>query len=74
MVRPAWAHTCGCKSRCELVTVSKAKRSCIRVASMTMMATCYNLKRLAKFLNDGVDAFYKACLSKSEVRPQGANA
>ena len=20
-VRPAWAHTCGCKSRCKLVTV-----------------------------------------------------
>lgn len=30
-VRPAWAHTCGCKSRCELVTVSKAKRNCVRV-------------------------------------------
>lgn len=24
-VRPAWAHTCGCKSRCDLVTVSKVK-------------------------------------------------
>ena len=30
-VRPAWAHTCGCKSRCELVTVSKVKRNCERV-------------------------------------------
>jgi hypothetical protein len=30
-VRPAWAHTCGCKSRCELVTVSKVKRNCVRV-------------------------------------------
>jgi len=30
VVRPAWAHTCGCKSRCELVTVSKAKRNCVR--------------------------------------------
>jgi len=29
MVRPAWAYTCGCKSRCELLTVSKAKR-CIK--------------------------------------------
>ena len=29
MVRTAWAHTCGCKSRCELVTVSKAKRNCV---------------------------------------------
>ena len=31
LVRPAWAHTCGCKSRCELVTVSKVKRNCVRV-------------------------------------------
>ncbi|OOG89739.1 hypothetical protein B0E41_00070 [Hydrogenophaga sp. A37] len=29
-MRPAWAHTCGCKSRCELVTVSKVKRNCVR--------------------------------------------
>ena len=27
--------------------------------AMTMMAACYNLKRLAKLLDDGVDAFYK---------------
>ena len=27
---------------------------------MTMMATCYNIKRLAGFLKDGVDTFYKA--------------
>ena len=42
--------------------------------AMTMMAACYNLKRLAKFLDDGVDAFYKSGASKSEVCPQGANA
>ena len=42
--------------------------------AMTMMATCYNLKRLAKFLDDGVDAFYKNKPSKTEVRLQGANA
>ena len=29
-VRPAWAHACGCKSRCKLVTVSKVKRNCMR--------------------------------------------
>ena len=29
-MRPAWVHTCGCESRCELVTVSKAKRNCVR--------------------------------------------
>ena len=42
--------------------------------AMTMMAACYNLKRLAKFLDDGVDAFYKNKQSKTEVRLQGANA
>ncbi len=31
MVRPAWAHICWCKSRCELITVSKVKRNCVRV-------------------------------------------
>lgn len=41
--------------------------------AMTMMATCYNLKRLARFLEDGVDAFFKAKPSKSQVRLQGAN-
>jgi len=30
-VRPAWAHSYGCKSRRELVTVSEVKRNCMRV-------------------------------------------
>ena len=42
--------------------------------AMTMMAACYNLKRMAKFLDDGVDAFYKACSSKSEVCLEGVKA
>ena len=43
---------------------------------LTMMATCYNLKRLAGFLKDRVDAFYKAATSpsKSETRLKTANA
>ena len=41
--------------------------------AMTMMATCYNLKRLARFLEDGVDVFFKVKPSKSQVRLQGAN-
>lgn len=43
---------------------------------MTKMAACYNLKRLAKFLDEGVDAFYKdkGMPSKTEVRLQGVNA
>ncbi len=30
MVRPAWAHSCGWKSRHELVTASEVKRNCVR--------------------------------------------
>lgn len=30
-MRPAWAHSCGCKSRHELVTASEVKRNCMRV-------------------------------------------
>lgn len=44
--------------------------------AMTMMAACYNLKRLASFLHRQVDAFFKpergAC--KAQVRPRTANA
>lgn len=29
-VRPAWAHSCGCKSCRELVTANEAKRNCTR--------------------------------------------
>ena len=31
VVRPAWAHSYGWKSRRELVTVSEVKRNCMRV-------------------------------------------
>jgi hypothetical protein len=30
-VRPARAHSCGCKSHRELITASEAKRNCVRV-------------------------------------------
>ena len=30
-VRPAWAHSCGCKSRRKLITANEAKRNCMRV-------------------------------------------
>ncbi len=42
--------------------------------SMTIMAACYNLKRLAKYLDDGVDTFYKNKPSKTEARLKGGNA
>jgi hypothetical protein len=30
MVRPARAHSCGCKSRRKLITTNEAKRNCTR--------------------------------------------
>ena len=30
LVRPAWAHSCGCKSRRKLVTTNEVKRNCMR--------------------------------------------
>jgi len=30
-VRPAWAHSCGCKSRRKLITTNEVKRNCVRV-------------------------------------------
>jgi hypothetical protein len=29
-VRPAWAHSCGCKSRRKLITANEVKRNCVR--------------------------------------------
>lgn len=45
-------------------TIGQARAS----AAMTLMAACYNIKRLAMFLETGVDAFYKKLPSKSEER------
>jgi hypothetical protein len=47
-VRPAWAYTCGCKSRCELVTVSKAKRNCVRATKRGKKAWSINLEPMNK--------------------------
>ncbi|WP_284411602.1 IS5 family transposase [Acidovorax sp. SUPP2539] len=41
---------------------------------MTMMAACYNMKRLAWFLHRGVDAFFKPATGKAQVRLQTVNA
>ena len=29
-MRPAWAHSCGCKSRRKLITANEVKRNCMR--------------------------------------------
>ena len=48
MVRPAWAHTCGCKSRCELVTASKVKRNRVRVTERGKEAWSVNREPMNK--------------------------
>uniref|UniRef100_UPI000AA40844 transposase n=1 Tax=Paracidovorax avenae TaxID=80867 RepID=UPI000AA40844 len=42
--------------------------------AMTMRAACYNLKRLASFMDRGVDAFFKPSATKARVRLQPAQA
>ncbi len=41
-------------------------------ATMTLMAACYNIKRLASFLDRGVDPFFKPAPSKRLLRVQAA--
>jgi hypothetical protein len=53
-VRPAWAHTCGCKSRCELVTVSKVKRNCVRATERGKEAWSVNREPMNKNRIEGV--------------------
>jgi hypothetical protein len=48
VVRPAWAHTCGCKSRRELVTVSKVKRNCVRATERGKEARSVNCEPMNK--------------------------
>ena len=53
-VCPAWAHTCGCKSRCELVTVSKVKRNCVRATERGKEAWSINREPMNKNRIEGV--------------------
>ncbi|MNV49244.1 hypothetical protein D3C71_1411920 [compost metagenome] len=53
-MRPAWAHTCGCKSRHELVTVNEAKRSCVRVTERGKEAWSVNREPMNKNRIEGV--------------------
>jgi len=54
MVRPAWAHTCGCKSRHELVTASEAKRNCTRATECGKEAWNVNREPMNKNRIEGV--------------------
>ena len=54
MVRPARAHSCGCKSRHELITASEAKRNCTRVTECGKEAWNVNREPMNKNRIEGV--------------------
>jgi len=47
-VRPAWAHSCGCKSRRKLITTNEAKRNCMRVTECGKEAWSVNREPMNK--------------------------
>ena len=49
-------------------TIGQARAS----TAMTMMAACYNLKRLASLFENKVDPLFKSARSKRQVRLQKA--
>ena len=52
-MRPAWAHTCGWKSRHELVTVSEVKRNCMRATDCGKEARSVNRESMNKNCIEG---------------------
>ena len=47
-VRPAWAHSYGCKSRRKLITTSEAKRNCMRATECGEEAWSINCEPINK--------------------------
>ena len=47
-MRPAWAHSCGCKSRRKLITTNEAKRNCTRVTECGKEAWSVNREPMNK--------------------------
>src|SRR5690554_5018921 len=52
-VRPAWAHSCGCKSRHKLITANEAKRNCVRVTDRGKEAWSINREPMNKNCIEG---------------------
>jgi len=48
LVRPARAHSCGCKSRRELITANEVKRNCVRVTERGEEARSINREPMDK--------------------------
>ena len=47
-VRPAWAHSYGCKSRRKLITANEAKRNCKRATNCGKEAWSINCEPMNK--------------------------
>jgi hypothetical protein len=47
-VRPAWAHSCGCKSRRKLITTNEVKRNCTRATECGEEAWSVNREPMNK--------------------------
>ena len=54
LVRPAWAHSCGCKSRRKLITANEVKRNCMRVTECREEAWSINREPMDKNRIEGV--------------------
>jgi hypothetical protein len=80
LVRPAWAHSYGCKSRRELVTASEAKRNCMRVTECglgSVERNCgpMNKNRIEGGANQGERANNReALVTKGRRRKSGGRA
>ena len=48
LVRPAWAHSCGCKSRRKLITANEVKRNCVRATERGEEAWSINCEPMDK--------------------------
>ena len=48
VVRPAWAHSYGCKSRRKLITTSEVKRNCMRATECGKEAWNINCEPMNK--------------------------
>ena len=54
LVRPAWAHSCGRKSRHKLITANEVKRNCVRVTERGKEAWSVSCEPMDKNRIEGV--------------------
>jgi hypothetical protein len=80
LVRPAWAHSCGCKPRRKLITTNEVKRNCIRATECGKEAWSINCEpmnknRIGGATEQGERAVYReALVIKAKWRRSGGCA